>query len=127
MENAHKPLDLNPEFIKTINRIIDGNNKETQKNIYNNSHINPPFRYYKDDTNLNLTPQLVPKFTYKNKSMFGPEKPIQTEHDEVGINESFLNSYYGYTDYGNYKIKSQSLPESFKHKITPNNNIYELA
>lgn len=127
MKNAYKPIDLAPELIKTINRIVDGNNKEIQTNIYANSHINPPFRYYKDDTNLNLTPQLVPKYTYKNKSMYGAEKPIQTEHDEVGINESFLNSYYGYTDYGNYKVANQSLPESWKHKTTLKNNIYELS
>lgn len=127
IKNAHKPLDLNPELIKTINRIVDGNNKETQVNIYDNSHINPAFRYYNDDKNLDLTPHLVPKFTYKNKSMFSSEKPIQTEHDEIGINESFLKSYYGYTDYGNYKVASQSLPESWKHKTTPKNNIYELV
>lgn len=126
MQNAYKPLNLSDEFIKTINRIVDNNNNEVQVNIYENSHINPPFRYYNDDRNLNLTPQLVPNFTYKNKSMFGREKPSQTEHDEIGINESYLNSYYGYTNYGNYNLANQSLPESWKHKATPKNNIYEL-
>lgn len=126
VKNAYKPLDLSSEFINTINRIVDNNNNEVQVNIYENSHINPPFRYYNDDTNLNLTPKLVPEFTYKNKSMFPAEKPLQTEHDEIGINESFLNKHYGYTDYGNYKVANQSLPESWKHKKTPKNNIYEL-
>ena len=126
IQNAYKPLDLSDELIKTINRIVDNNNNEIKVNIYENSHINPPFRYYNDDRNLNLTPQLVPKFTYKNKSMFGREKPSQTEHDEIGINEQFLNSYYGYTDYGNFKVANKSLPESLKHKATPINNLYEL-
>lgn len=125
--NAYKPLDLSLEFIKNINRIAENNNKEVQVNIYDNSHINPPFRYYNDDTNLNLTPQLMPNFTYKNKSIFGPEKIIQTEHDEVGINESFIKSYYDYTNYGNFKVANQSLPESWKHKTTPKNNLYELS
>jgi len=126
VNNAHKPLDLSDNFIKTINRIVDGNNNEELHNNYQNRNIDPPFRYYNDDTNLNLTPQLMPKFTYKNKSIFGAQKPIQTEHDEIGINESFLKSYYGYTDYGNYKVANQSLPESWKHKGTLKNNIYEL-
>ena len=126
MKNAYEPLNLSDNLINTINKIVDNNNKETQVNIYDNSHINPSFRYYNDDTNLNLTPQLVPRFTYKNKSIFSAEKPIQTEHDEVGINESFLKSHYGYTNYGNYYVANQSLPESWKHKATPKNNIYEL-
>ena len=127
MTNAYKPIDLAPELIKTINRIVDGNNKEIQTNIYANTDVTPSFRYYNDDTNLNLTPQLVPNYIYKNKSMYGPEKPTQTEHDEVAINESFLNSYYGYTDYGYYKVANQSLPESWKHKATSKNNIYQLS
>ena len=124
--NVNNPVNISPDVVDTINRIVKQNNNEVQVNIYENSHINPPFRYYNDDKNLNLTPQLVPNFTYKNKSMFGSEKPTQTEHDEVGINESYLNSYYGYTDYGNYKVANQSFPENWKHKRIPKNNIYEL-
>lgn len=126
LENAHKPLDLSYDFIKNINRIVSANDGETQNNAYTNSHINPPFRYYNDDTNLNLTPQLVPSYTYKNKTFFAADKPIQTEHDEIGINEGFLKSYYGPVDYGTYQIANQSLPERLQHKITPKENIYEL-
>lgn len=126
MNYSYKPLDLSYELIKTINRIVENNNNEIQANIYKNSHIYPPFRYYNDDRNLNLTPQLTPNMTYKNKSMLGPDKPSQTEHDEIGINDSFLKSYYGYNNYGNFDVANYSLPESWKHKTTPKNNIYEL-
>lgn len=126
VNNAFKPMDLSSELIKTIDKLVKQNNNEVQVNIYDNSHINPPFRYYNDDTNLNLTPQLVPNFTYKNKSMFPAEKLIQTEHDEIGIYSQFLNKHYGYTDFGNYNVAINSLPENWKHKTTPKNNIYEL-
>jgi hypothetical protein len=123
--NSYKPLDLSSYFLDNINKVREQKDNEISVNNYNNNHINPPFRYYKDDTNLNLT-SAPPKFTYKNKSLFPREKPIQTEHDEIGINEAYLNKHFGYTDYGNFNVANQSLPEANKHKTTPKNNIYEL-
>ena len=81
---------------------------------------------YKDDRHFNNTPQFLPTIPYKSKSIFPPEKPSQTEHDEIGINTAILNKYYGYKDYGNFKVANQSLPEKNKHKITPKKNIFEL-
>ena len=126
-KNFFVPLDLSKNFLDNINKNRYQNNNEEKHNNYQNTNIDPPFRYYNDDTNLNLTPQLVPSDTYKTKSLFGREKPSQTEHDESGINEAFLNRYFGYTDYGNFKVANQSLPESAKHKRTPKNNLFELV
>jgi len=125
-ENYYQPLNLSRNLLDNINRLTEQNNNETSVNNYANKNINPPFRYYNDDTNLNLTSSPVPKFTYKNKSLFPREKPIQTEHDEIGINDAFLNKHFGYTNYGNFKVANQSLPEYLKHKTTPKNNIYYL-
>jgi hypothetical protein len=125
--NFFVPLDLSESFLDNINKNRYQNNNEEKHNNYQNTNIDPPFRYYTDDTNLNLTPQFMPKFTYKNKSLFGAEKPIQTEHDQTQINEPYLNKHFGYTDYGNYKIANQSLPEANKHKRTPKNNLFELV
>jgi hypothetical protein len=124
--NYYKPLDLSYNLINNINRLTEQNDKETDVNNYENKNINPPFRYYLDDANLNLSSTFLPKFTYKNKALFPREKPSQTEHDLNGINEPYLNKHFGYTDYGNYKVANQSLPEANKHKITPKNNIYNL-
>jgi hypothetical protein len=126
VENYYEPLNLSSNLINIINRIREQNDNETNLHIYENENINPPFRYYNDDRNLNLTPKFIPNFTYKNKSLFPREKPIQTEHDEIGVNQAYLNKHFGYTDYGNYKVANQSLPEANKHKTTPKNNIYEL-
>ena len=125
-KNYYPFLDLSDNLFDNINRVKEQNDNETKLFNYENQNITPPFRYYKDDTNLNLSSTFLPKFTYKNKSFFPREKPIQTEHDEIGINMSYLNKYYGYTNYGNFKVANQSLPEKNKHKITPKNNIYNL-
>ena len=124
--NYFKPLDLNSQFLDNINNQVEQNNNETNLHIYENKNINPPFRYYKDDTNLNLSSTFLPKFSYKNKSLFPREKPSQTEHDEIGINQAYLNKHFGYTDYGNFKVANQSLPEANKHKTTPKNNLFDL-
>ena len=125
--NFFEPLTLNKQFINNINDKAQQNFNEEKLNVYENSHINPPFRYYNDDTNLNLTPKIIPDYTYKNKPLFPAEKPSQTEHDEIGINAPFLKNYYGYTDYGLFKVANQSLPDSWKHKQTPKNNLFELV
>jgi hypothetical protein len=124
--NYFKPLDLSSQFLDNINNQVEQNNNETNLYIYENKNINPPFRYYKDDTNLNLSSTFLPKFSYKNKSLFPREKPSQTEHDEIGINQAYLNKHFGYTDYGNFKVANQSLPEANKHKTTPKNNLFDL-
>ena len=126
VDNYYQPLDLSMNLVDNINRLREQNDNETSVNNYANKNINPPFRYYNDDTNLNLSSTFLPKFTYKNKPLFPREKPIQTEHDEIGINEAFLNKFFGYTDYGNYKVANQSLPEYLKHKTTPKNNLFDL-
>ena len=126
VNNYYEPLTLSTQFLDNINRLAEQNNNEIKLNNYENKNINPPFRYYLDDTNLNFTSTFAPKFTYKIKQLFPREKPIQTEHDEDGINDAYLNKHYGYTDYGNFKVANQSLPEMNKHKTTPKNNIYNL-
>lgn len=123
--NFYPYLDLTDNLINTIKGQRDQNINERYADNYKNSH-NPPFRFYKDDTHFNNTPQFLPTIAYKSKSIFPPEKPSQTEHDEIGINTATLNKYYGYKDYGNYRVANQSLPEKNKHKITPKKNIYEL-
>lgn len=127
VDNYYQPLDLSGNLLDNINRLREQNDNETSVNNYANKNINPPFRYYNDDTNLNLSSTFLPKFTYKNKPLFPREKPIQTEHDEIGINDAFLNKFFGYTDYGNYKVANQSLPEYLKHKTTPKNNLFDLV
>jgi hypothetical protein len=124
--NYFSPLILSEYLFDNINNIKEENDNETNVNIYKNTNEIPKFRYYKDDRDLNLTPAFVPKFTYKNKSLFPREKPSQTEHDEIGINQAYLNKHYGYTDYGNFKVANQSLPEANKNKTTPNNNLFDL-
>ncbi len=124
--NSFVPLNLSKNILDNIDRNKFHNDNEEKHNNYQNNNIDPPFRYFKDDTNLNLTPKFMPTFTYKNKSLFGREKPIQTEHDEINVNEPYLNKHFGYTDYGNFKVANQSLPEANKHKTTPKNNLFEL-
>ncbi len=119
-----KPLDLSDEFFNNIKRRTYNNQSEVKVNNYKNSHIDPPFRYYNDDTDL--TPSFIPKIMYKKKSLFPREKPSQTEHDLNGINEPYLNKYFGYTDYGYFNVANQSLPEANKHKTTPKNNLFDL-
>jgi hypothetical protein len=125
-ENYYQPLNLSFEFIENIKRKTEQNNNEIKVNNYENKNITPKFRYYLDDRNRNFTASFAPKITYKNKSLFPREKPSQTEQDEIGINQQFLNNYYGYTDYGNFKVANQSLPEANKHKTTPKKNLFEL-
>jgi hypothetical protein len=126
VKNYSPYLDLSDYFIDNINKIKIQNDYETEYNNFKNSHIDPKFRYYKDDTNLNFNRSVIPNILYKNKQLFGPEKPIQTEQDEIGLNHAYLNKHFGYTDYGNYNIANQSLPEANKHKTTPKNNLFEL-
>jgi hypothetical protein len=124
--NSFVPLNLSKSFLDNINDKSNQNNAEVELNKYENSHIYPPFRYYNDDRNIDVIPKFAPPFSYKNKSLFGREKPIQTEHDEINVNEPYLNKHFGYTDYGNFKVANQSLPEANKHKTTPKNNLFEL-
>jgi len=123
---SHTPLDLSKSFLDNIDKRKFQNDNENKLNAYENSHINPPFRYYKDD--INMTATIAPNIVYKSKSLYeGSQKPIQTEHDAIGINDAFLNSYYGYKDYGYFNVQHQSLPENHKHKIIPKNNMYQLV
>lgn len=124
--NLYEPLDLSRQFLENIKLRQEQNDNEINLNNYENSNINHPFRYYNDDRNLNFTSGFLPKFTYKNKSLFGREKPIQTEHDQIGVNEAYLNKHFGYTNYGNFNVANQSLPEANKHKTTPKNNLFQL-
>jgi hypothetical protein len=126
VKNYYEPLILSEYLFDTINNINDQNDNETNFNNYKNLNITPKFRHYNDDTDRNLTRAFAPKIPYKNKSLFPREKPSQTEHDEIGINAAYLNNYYGYKDYGNYKVANQSLPEANKHKTTPKNNLFDL-
>ena len=125
-KNYYPYLDLSEYFFDNINRRKQQDDNQTKLFNYENQNINPPFRYYKDDTNLNFNRQFIPSIRYKQKSLFPAEKPSQTEHDEIGINMSYLNKYYGYTNYGNFKVANQSLPEENRHKKTPKNKILEL-
>jgi hypothetical protein len=130
MNNAYgfKPLELNKNVLNVINDISNGNNDEDKINQYKNSHIEPAFRVFNDDTNLDLGVRILPSYdmTYKTKSIFPAEKPIQTEQDEIGINTAFLNNYYGYKNYGFYNVANQSLPDKNKHKYTSKNYLYDL-
>ena len=91
--NYYPYLDLSDNLINTIKGQRDQNINERYADNYKNSHIVPKFRYYKDDKDLNYTPQYMPSYIYKTKSLFGREKPSQTEHDEIGINDAFLNIF----------------------------------
>lgn len=119
-------LETSKEFFNNIDDLGNMNLKEEKFNISQNTKMYPPFRYYNDDTNLNLMNKVVPSMIYKNKSIFGVEKPIQTENDEETINGAFFNNYYGYTDYGNFKYQNSQFPEYLKHNITPKKDMFEL-
>ncbi len=110
-------LDLSKNFYDNINYKSQGDEDEIMINNVKNKEVLPKFRTYNDDTNLNLMSKFQPPYLYKNKNIFPPEKPSQTEYDEIGVNTSFLNSHYGYIDYGNYKVQNQSLPEKKYYKI----------
>jgi hypothetical protein len=114
-----EPLVLHENFIKNINDNREQNNNETKVNIYKNSHT---MSSRKDDTNFNSYNTNF--YEYKNKSFFGRSKPIQTEHDEIGVNQAYLNKHFGYTDYGTYLGANQSM--KVIHKTTPKNNLYDL-
>ena len=70
VKNAHQPLNLSTNFLNNINRVREQNDNETNVNNYDNININPPFRYYKDDRNLNLTPLFQSKLKYKTRLIF---------------------------------------------------------
>jgi hypothetical protein len=125
-KNYFRPLIISEYLFDTINSISEQNNNETNVNIYKNTNVIPKFRHYKDNRDLNLTKRYVPNITYKNKKLFPREKPSQTEHDEIGISTAYLSKYYGYKNYGYFKVANQSLPEANKHKTTPKNNLFEL-
>jgi hypothetical protein len=126
VKNSYEPLILSEYLFDTINNINEQNDNETKFNNYKNLNISPAFRYYNDSRDRNLTSAFAPKIPYKKKSLFPREKPSQTEHDQIGIYEQFLNNYYGYKDYGNFKVANQSLPEANKHKTTSENNLFDL-
>lgn len=119
-------LDLSRNFFENINYISQGNEDEEMVNNMKNKEVLPKFRTYKDDTNLNLTPKFLPSYLYKNKQLIPAEKPSQTEYDEIGVNTPFLNSHYGYIDYGNYKVQNQSLPKKNSHKVSYNHQLFEV-
>jgi hypothetical protein len=119
-------LDLSRNFFQNIDYKGLANEEEVMVNNIKNKEVLPKFRTYKDDTNLNLTPKFLPPYLYKNKNLFPPEKPSQTEYDEIGVNVPFLNTYYNYTDYGNYKVQNQSLPEKNSHRVSYNNQLFEV-
>jgi hypothetical protein len=123
---GYKFLDLSMPFYDNINVRVEQDKNEIKMNNYERTNIYPQFRYYNDDTNLNLTSKIIPDYTYKNKSIFPMEKPTQTEHDEIGIATPILNNYYGYKNYGNFDYQNQAFPEYLKHKITPKNYLFDL-
>jgi hypothetical protein len=125
--NVYEPLNLRRQFLENIKFKTDQNNNEVKSNNYENLNINPSFRYYKDDRNISLIPNFIPKIIYKNKSLFHSEKPSQTEQDEIGVNQAYLNKHFGYTNYGNFNVANQSLPEANKHKTILKNNLFELV
>jgi hypothetical protein len=113
-------LNLDYEFLDNIDNIRKQDlNTEVVEN-YNNKNL-PNFRQQEEPY---LTPNYNPSIPYKNKSFYGVSKPIQTEEDEIGVNQAFLNSYYGYYDYGSFNVQNQGLIN--QPKRTPINNIYEL-
>lgn len=118
-QGIYEILNLDLEFFDNINKVKQQNLNEEIVGYYKN--LNPP--NFKRKEEPYLIPNVVPNITYKNKSMFGVVKPIQTEEDEIGQNQAFLNNYYGYYDYGYYKVQNQSINQ--KPKKTPINNIYE--
>ena len=117
-------LDLSLNFLDNINMTNENNNEEIAQNVLKNSTLKPAFRYYKDD--VNLTPKFLPPYVYKNKNLYPPEKPIQTENDEIGQDIPKLNMYYKPINYGNYYVQNVNLPEKNKHHISYNHQLFEL-
>jgi hypothetical protein len=99
------------------------NNEIINNNKMNSTLLN--YKYYKDDKNLDLTPQLMTGFKYKTKSLFNEPPPIQTEEDEQGLNIAFLDNYYGYRDLGGSYLTTYQNINKVKSKI-PKNKIAEL-
>lgn len=115
-------LNLDNQFIENIDKVVQQNLNEELFGSYRTQ--NPPNFRYREETNL--FPRILPNndMIYKNKSMFGVNKPIQTEEDEIGVNQAFLNSHYGLFDYGYFKVQNQGL--SNNPKKTPIDNLYEF-
>lgn len=114
-------MSLDYDFLDNLEKVKQQNYYEEIVGSYKNQNL-PNFRK-KEDTIMN--PSYFPKITYKNKSFIGVQKPIQTEEDEIGVNEAFLNSHFGYKDYGNFKVQTTSLGDKLVKK-TPISNIYEI-
>lgn len=108
-KNSFQPINLGNAFLKGQSDRVEQKNAEIDYFNKDNLKLTPGFRYYNNDDNLNYNPYI--QVDYKTQSMFIPQKPIQTEHDEIGINDAFLRTYYGYTDYGNFNVANQSLPK----------------
>lgn len=119
-QGLYNILNLDYDFLDNINKVKQQNLNEENSGYYKNRNA-PNFRKKEEPY---LIPNVVPAITYKNKSLFGVVKPIQTEEDEIGVNQAFLNSYYGYYDYGLFKVQNQSINQI--PKKTPINNIYEI-
>jgi len=107
----NKILETNISFLENIKNSAKVNLDEEKVNVYKNTNINPPFRYYKDDNNLNLINRYVPDEVYTKPPTIPAEKPSQTDDDEIGVNVPFLDKFYGYTDYGNFLYQNQTLPK----------------
>jgi hypothetical protein len=69
--NYYMPLDFSYNLINNINRLTEQNDNETYLHNYENKNINPPFRYYLDDANLNLTPSFLPLTAIQSSSRVG--------------------------------------------------------
>lgn len=106
-KNSFQPINLGSSFYKSQLQRVEQNNAQIDYFNKDNLVLTPAFRYYNNDDNLNYNPYI--QVEYKTPSMFIAQKPIQTEHDEIGINDAFLRTYYGYTDYGNFNVANQSL------------------
>lgn len=116
-----KILNTDYLFLNNIqNYKLQNLNQEIMEN-YNKQKL-PDFKLAQYP---NVSPAYFQEIKYKNKSFFGVEKPIQTENDEIGVNQAYLNAHYGYRDYGNYKVQNISL-ENQLIKKTPKENIYEI-
>lgn len=121
-------MNLDKYFLENINKQATVNIQQESINTYKNKNIYPPFKYYKDSSHLNLIPKVYPDYymTYDNKQIFPPEKPIQTENDEEQVSTSILNTFSGYTNYGNYYYQNQNLPEKLAHSKLPDYYKYDL-
>lgn len=120
-------MDDKLEFIKNIGRQSEQNFNEKVVNNIENMAMYPSFKKYNDDSNRDLSQKFSTYTNYKSKSKYGIEKLNQTENDEVGVNEQFLNRNYGYKNYGNYLYQNSSFPKRLQHKTTYLDNLdFEL-